>query len=149
MYRVIVNVSGRRARIVPAAHKLMTAERDFGELSVEDALANKETLTDAVRGLLEDKGITNADTYSVELPDDLRTDRNPAETQATEDTAEAADKGPVTKPVNPKEGELNAKDNKPENIEKQEKDVKPKEDQAPPSDKDIKEGVTDEAKNQA
>ena len=94
MYRVVVNVSGRRARIVPEAHKLMTAERDFGTLSVEDALANKETLHDAVLGLLADKGITNAETYSVELPDELRTDRT-LETQEIDKRAETADKGPV------------------------------------------------------
>jgi hypothetical protein len=149
MFRVVVNVSGRRVRIVPEAHKLMTAERDLGQLSVEDALANKDGLEDAVRGLLEEKGISNADTFAVEVPDDLRVDRNPAITKQVEETAAKADKGPVTKPENPKEGEPGSATNKPEDQELQKKTVKPAEEQSPPSEAVIKDGVTEEAAKQA
>lgn len=117
MYKVVVNVSGKRARIVPANHKLGTAERLFGELSQEDALANKDGLQGAVLSLLADRGITDGDLYTVELPDALVPAgvlANPLPDEADETKKASKEKGPVTKPENPKEGEQNSPQNKPE-----------------------------------
>lgn len=119
MYKVVVNVSGKRARVVPKAHRLLVAEREFAKLSQDDALANKDGLTDAVRGLLTDRGLADAHLYSVELPDELSATANgrvlPDEKDDSEKATEA--KGPVTKPVNPKEGEKGSPTNQPETQE--------------------------------
>jgi hypothetical protein len=139
MYRVVVNVSGRRARLVPEGHKLATFERDFGEVSLEDAIANKGGLEEGIRGLLVDKGITNSETYTVELPDNLREDL-PTPAGFVTETMNTTGKGPVTRPENPKEGEQNSETNRPEDLEKVEKDTKPKQEQSPPSDAEIKDG---------
>lgn len=150
MYRVVVNVSGRRARIIPEGNKLAVAERDFGVLSLEDAFANKNGIEDAVRELLKYKGVTNGDTFIVEVPDLLRTDVVELPEGAYEEVIGAtSDKGPVTKPVNPKKGEQNSPENKPEDLEKQKADLKPKEEQSPLSDEDMKKGETKESEQQA
>jgi hypothetical protein len=112
MYKVIANVSGKRARIVPNGHRLQTAERHFGDISAEDALANRDNLIEAVRGLLEEKGVADSELFTVELPDNL-TNRGEARTPPAE-LQESDGKGPVTKPENPKEGEQNSATNKPE-----------------------------------
>lgn len=102
MYKVVVNVSGKIARLVPDSHRLLVAERDFGELSEEDALNNRDSLVDAIKGLLADRG-QEPELYTIQLPDVL-TDRD-AQRTAPEEYKEGDNKGPVTKPVNPKEGE--------------------------------------------
>jgi len=97
MYKVVVNVSGKRARIVPDSHRLLTAERDFGDITQMDALANRDSLTEAVRGLLADKGILDGDLYTIELPDAL-TPQNVNEQEVREKEVEEGDgKGEVTK----------------------------------------------------
>lgn len=71
MFKLFVETTSRRARIVPEKSRPGIAERVFGELSNEDALANKDQLVDAVRGILTDKGIQDADLYTITLPDVL------------------------------------------------------------------------------
>ena len=128
MYKLVVNVSGKRARIVPKKHALGTAEREFGDLSVEEARANREGLDGAVRDVLRNKGISDAELYTVELPDALRVQ---APSAPPEEENPDDHKGPVTKPKNPKKGELNSAENKPETEQTQEP-VKPKEEETPP-----------------
>lgn len=134
MYRVVANISGRIARIIPAANARNITERDFGELSLEDALANKDGLEDAVRGLLLEKGVTHADTFTVSVPDVLRTDLPSAPAEAEE--AKRGDFGPVTRPDNPKEGEQNSETKRPEtnDVTKKPNGAKPEEQM--PTDKD-------------
>jgi hypothetical protein len=144
MYKVVVNVSGKRARIVPESHRLLTAERDFGHLTQSEALMNIDGLEDAVRGLLTEKDIQDPELYTVEVPDNLRPD-NESEKRAIELEA-AQEKGPVTKPENPKEGEQNSETNRPEQ-KPTETPVKPKTEQTPVKpgenvEKDEKEGKT-------
>jgi hypothetical protein len=71
-YKLFVQTSGRIARIVPASSNRMVSETLFGELSSEDALRNRENLPEAVREILRDKGIEDADTYTITVPDNLR-----------------------------------------------------------------------------
>lgn len=153
MYKLIVNVSGKHARIVPSAHRLITSERQLGDaLSAQDALNNRDSLEDAVRGILTQNGIKDAEMFTIGLPDILNPakDAEIAATEATRDEQAISNaKGPITKPLNPKEGELNSETNKPEDLKGQDKDLKPKEQEAPPSAEDIKKGETDESKKQA
>lgn len=109
MYKLVVNVSGKRARIVPETHRLHTAERDFGAISQMDALSNRESLVDGIKSMLADKDITDGDLYSIELPDALVPPTENEQAQLDKQAA-AADKGPVTKPKNPKKGEVGSKE---------------------------------------
>lgn len=134
MYRVVANISGRIARIIPAANARNISERDFGELSLEDALANKDGLEDAVRELLLSKGVTHAETFTVSLPDVLRSDLPSA--PAERKIAERGDFGPVTRPDNPKEGEQNSETNRPETKDVTKKPNGAKPEEVMPTDKD-------------
>lgn len=104
MYKVVVNVSGKQARLVPAAHRLLVSERNFGEISQADAMNNKDTLEDAIRQLLADRD-QDPDLYTISLPDDLSYRYDDEDTKTVTDDPNVDEKGPVTKPVNPKEGE--------------------------------------------
>lgn len=134
MYRVVANISGRIARIVPAANARNVSERDFGEISQEDALANKDGLEDAVRDLLKDKGVEHADTFTVSVPDVLRTDL--PELPAERAEAKRNDIGPVTRPDNPKEGEQNSETNRPETKDQTKKPSGAKPEEVPPTNED-------------
>ncbi len=115
MYKVVVTVSGKRARLVPKGHHLATSDRELGEISQADALSNRNGLTGAIRNLLVDKGITDSELYSVEVPDALAADEVVKAAVVESDFKKATKaKGPVTKPVNPKEGEVGSDTNKPE-----------------------------------
>lgn len=105
MYKVVVNVSGKQARLVPAAHRLLVSERNFGEISQADAMNNKDTLEDAIRQLLADRD-QDPDLYTISLPDDLSYRYDDEDTKTVTDDPNVDEKGPVTKPVNPKEGEV-------------------------------------------
>lgn len=103
MYKVVVNVSGKRARLVPETHRLLTAERDFGKVTQDEALANREHLTDAIRDLLASKGIEDGKLYSIELPDALAPNQNnrplpEGHTDMTHPQETSASKGAITKP---------------------------------------------------
>jgi hypothetical protein len=143
MYKVLVNVSGKRARLVPSNRPLNVSERDLGEVSQEDALGNRDNLSNAIRGLLEDNGITDAGIYSIELPDNLAPRQELENVEAEEESTTkktSKAKGPVTKPENPKEGEQNSQTNKPE--------VKPSDQSAgnQPSETERQAPVVDETK---
>lgn len=71
MYKLFVETSGKRARLVPSASKLGVAERNFGEIDQVTALSNVDTLEAAIKEMLEDKGIEDADLYTIALPDIL------------------------------------------------------------------------------
>ena len=133
MYKVVVNVSGKIARLVPESHKLLITERLFGELSEEDALANRDSLVDAIKGLLADRD-QDPEMYTIQLPDIL-TSRD-AERSTAQDYEEQKDeKGPVTKPINPKEGETG---------DKPEPKLKDKASGAQPTETEVKEPFTPE-----
>jgi hypothetical protein len=76
MYKVLVNVSAKRARLVPKGVKAGVADRSLGEISQSDALNNKDALVDGIRGMLADRGLLDADLFSVDLPDELAPDQN-------------------------------------------------------------------------
>ena len=71
MYKLYVETSGKRARLVPSASKLGVAERNFGEIDRVAALSNIDSLEDAIKEMLEDKGIEDAELYVITLPDEL------------------------------------------------------------------------------
>lgn len=71
MFKLFVETSGKRARLVPHHSKINVAERNFGEIDRATALNNVDALEDAIRGMLEDKGIEDAELYTITVPDEL------------------------------------------------------------------------------
>lgn len=127
MYKVFVGVTNKTVRIVPSSSLLQIHEREFGRLTREEALDNRDNFDEAIRGLLSSKGITDPENYSISLPDDL-TDRNERRTPASElNTSDG--KGPVveTNKEMDKEQEKKLEEvNKPLKDQKDTKDQKPK-----------------------
>ena len=127
MYRVVVNVSARRARIIPEKSKPMLGERNLGLLSAADAIANQDNLKEAVLAVLLDRGIANAETFSVEFPDNLRNEHNSAVAQIVQDAVEET---PTKKQRKPKEVVP------PVEAETEQKQEAPKESEAGETEKD-------------